>query len=319
MKLSIIVPNYNGEELLKSNLPKVIEAIQYYCKKENTHAQVIIVDDASRDNSIEFLESKQSILKTDKVSIEILKNEKNLGFSSTINRGVKKADGDIVVLLNSDVVPEKEFLSPLLSHFRDQLVFAVGCMDKSIEGNQTILRGRGVGFWKRGFLIHSRGETNKTDTLWVSGGSSAFRKNIWNKLEGFDELFNPFYWEDIDLSYRAQKAGYSIRFEPRSVVYHKHDTGAIKKQYTPFQVKTIAYRNQFIFIWKNITDLNFQLLHVVWLPVHFLRALLRQDLSFYSGFGKAFLKLPQVIKKSFIAQKQFRKKDKDILDSFSDH
>src|SRR3989344_157996 len=278
MNISIVIPNYNGEEILKKNLPKVLLAVG--------GAEVVVVDDASVDGSLKVLDNF-------KQRIRIIKNEKNLGFSSTVNRGVKDAKGEIVILLNTDVYPEKGFLSPLLFHFKDEKIFAIGCMDKSVEDDKTILRGRGTGIWKRGFLIHSRGEVDKADTLWVSGGSGAFRKSIWDKLGGFCEIYNHFYWEDIDLSYRAIKSGYKVLFEAKSVVFHEHEKGAIKKKYSQSRIKTIAYRNQFIFVWKNITDLDLQFAHFLWLPYHFIKALLHKDWAFFSGFIQAALRLPK--------------------------
>ncbi|MCL5113918.1 MAG: glycosyltransferase family 2 protein [Patescibacteria group bacterium] len=301
MDISIVVPNYNGEKLLEKSLPRLLKILENY---KDGETEIIIVDDDSTDKSVDLLK---------KYDVEIFINDKNLGFSSTVNKGVKKAKGEIVILLNTDVFPEKDFLNHLLEHFKDPKVFAVGCMDKSIEGDKTILRGRGLGAWKRGFLVHRRGEVNKTDTLWVSGGSGAFRKTIWDRLSGLNELYDPFYYEDIDLSYRALKAGYKILFEPKSVVYHEHEKGAIKSKHSSFQIKTIAYRNQFIFVWENATDWDFQLLHFLWLPYHFAKAILRGDVAFLLGFLKAFILLPKIIKSSLGYQKLFIKKDREII------
>lgn len=308
MKISIIIPNYNGEDLLRKNLSHVIDAVKYYERKSKEKVEIIIVDDRSTDNSLEQLKEKE---------LKIFKNDKNLGFSSTVNRGVEQSSGDIVVLLNTDVRPEKDFLLLLLKHFEDEKIFAVGCMDKSIENGKIVLRGRGVGKWSRGFIAHGRGEVNKTDTLWVSGGSGAFRKSIWQKLNGFSTLYNPFYWEDIDLSYRALKSGFKVLFEKESIVIHEHESGVIKQKYSNSQVKTIAYRNQFIFVWKNITDLDFQLQHLFWLPFNFLKAFLRFDWPFFYGFIQAFILLPKIIQSSFTMQKFFVKKDKEVLKEFS--
>jgi O-antigen biosynthesis protein len=301
MAISVVIPNYNGEAILKKNLPKIIEAVG--------DAEVVVVDDASHDNSL-------NVLANFKNRIKIINNEKNLGFSSTINRGVKAASGEIIVLLNTDVVPEKGFLLPLLSHFKNSNVFAVGCMDKSIEGEKIVLRGRGLGEWKRGFLVHSRGEIDKTDTLWVSGGSGAFRKSIWDKLGGFNPLYGPFYWEDIDLSYRALKSGYKIIFEPKSIVIHEHEKGAIKDAYSGFKIKTISYRNQFIFVWKNITDFSMRLSHIFWLPYHILSAIFRGDLAFIKGILSAFVLLPKIIKYSNVEGKFFVQGDNQALMPF---
>jgi len=308
MNISIIIPNYNGEELLRKNLPKVIESVRDY--KDNV--EVILVDDCSSDNSIDEIKNQKSKIKNTNQKLKIIKNEKNLGFSSTVNRGIKESKGEIIVLLNTDVSPEKDFLTPLISHFKDERLFAVGCMDKSIEDGKITLRGRGVGKWQRGFLVHSRGEVDKTNTLWVNGGSGAFRKSIWDKLGGLDTLYNPFYWEDIDLSYRAIKSGYKILFEPKSVVVHEHEKGSIKKKYSASQIKTIAYRNQFIFVWKNATDLDLQLLHIFWLPFHLVKAIIRLDLAFLLGFFQACTLLSRIIWTRIKSQKHFVKSDKQV-------
>lgn len=296
MNVSIVIPNYNGYLLLKKNLPKVLDTVGA--------SEVIIVDDCSTDKSVELLKQ---------FAVKVLVNEKNLGFSSTVNKGVEEAKGEIVVLLNTDVVPEKNFLKPLINHFNDPKVFAVGCLDKSIEGEKIVLRGRGLGRFERGFVLHQRGEVDKTDTFWVAGGSGAFRKSAWEKLGGFDTLYDPFYWEDIDLSYRAVKSGYNILFEPQSMVTHEHTEGAIKKNYSDSKVKIISYRNQFIFVWKNITDLDKQILHFLWLPYHFISAILGGEFYFFAGFFLALLKFPRVIAGSYKVQKQFIKTDKEII------
>lgn len=297
--VTIVIPNYNGEYLLKKNLPKIFEAVK--------DSEIIVVDDASEDGSVSFLRKQK---------IKLLQNRRNLGFSSTVNKGVSVAKGGIVVLLNTDVIPQKNFLEYLLVHFKDPKVFAVGCLDRSFEKGFIVDRGRGIGKWARGFLVHSRGDVDRKDTLWVSGGSGAFRKSIWDKLGGLNELYNPFYWEDIDLSYRAQKSGYEVLFERKSVVDHKHEEGVIKKTYSGFKIKSIAYRNQFIFVWENATDLSLQIFHVLFLPYHFAKALIRRDLAFFLGFFSAFVLLPKIIKSSLKYQKLFVKSDREVTQRY---
>lgn len=306
MNISIIIPNYNGEYLLKDNLEKVYQATSTY-KLEK--AEIIVIDDCSTDDSRSFL---TKFSKTHE-NLKVLINEKNLGFAPTVNRGVEDSIGDIIILLNTDVYPEANFLEPLLKHFSNEKLFAVGALDRSVESSGIVLRGRGLGEWKRGFLAHRRGEVNKSNTLWVSGGSGAFRKTIWEKLGGLNELYAPFYWEDIDLSYRALKSGYEILFEPKSVVVHEHEKGAIKGKYSEFKIKTIAYRNQFIFVWENATDFSLRLSHLVWLPYHFAKALSSSDWAFYLGFFEALILLPKVIKSSLKYHRQFRLTDKEVI------
>jgi GT2 family glycosyltransferase len=99
------------------------------------------------------------------------------------------------------------------------------------------------------------------DTFWVSGGSGVFRRNIWMKLGGMDEkLFTPFYWEDVDLGYRALKRGYGLSWDPDAKVLHLHEStiSRFPKKYT----QKIMERNQLLFNWKNLTSTNLTKKHV---------------------------------------------------------
>lgn len=313
MKLSIIIPNYNGEGLLRKNLPKVIDAVKNY--KEGK-VEIIIPDDASSDGSIDFLKKYASEIKEKNITFTYLENKENKGFSGNVNSGVKIATGDILILLNSDVIPEKEFLPPLLSHFSDKQVFAVGCMDKSIEDGKIVLRGRGIGRWGKGFLSHGAGDLNKKNTLWAGGGSSAFRKSMWDKLGGLNEIYNPFYWEDIDLSYRALKSGYKIVFEKESVVVHEHSKGAIKTHNSQTRINKIAFRNQILFVWLNITDPFLLINHFFRLVYMLVKAILTRDWLVLQSFFQAFLLFPSVSLSRDKSKRMFVVSDKALLKQF---
>ena len=273
MKISVVIPNYNGKLLLERNLEKVIN--------QSNNAQIIVVDDASTDESVQYV--KKNFPK-----VTLIVKRKNSGFSSTVNLGVKNAEGDLVVLLNSDVYPKKNYIDHLMPYFKDPSVFAVGMLHQNIEGNKTVLRGRGLAEFKKGFLVHRRGDVDKNDTFWVNAGAGIFRKTIWNTLGGLREIYDPFYWEDIDLSWRAKKQGYKIYFEPKGKIVHIQSEGAIRSKYSPSQIKTIAYRNQFIFVWSNLRQPRYLIKHLLWLPYHFLK--LRQK-EFLLGFLQAISKV----------------------------
>ena len=207
VKFSIVIPNWNGEKLLRKNLPAVLK----------TGAdEVIMVDDGSTDGSRKYI-NELTKLRINGLKIKTVSNKKNLGFIASVNRGVAAAKGNIVVLLNNDVVPEKNFLAPLRKDFQDPKVFAVSLG----EPQWSWAKGK----WVKGFVEHESGKKTKMPhiSFWSSGGSGAFRKDIWEKLGGMDDVYHPFYWEDVDLSYRAWKRGYKIIWDPRAVVYHKHE------------------------------------------------------------------------------------------------
>jgi GT2 family glycosyltransferase len=310
MNISVVIPNYNGEKILETNLSSILEILSKY---EQGKKELIVIDDSSHDASIEKIKQLFEQFPDKTVKTVLLENQKNLGFAPTVNKGVKKATGDILVLLNTDVVPNNDFLESLLPHFSDTSVFAVGCLEKSIEDNKTNLYGRGLGEWRDGFLVHRAGDVKGKTTLWVSCGSGAFRKSIWDQLDGLNEVYTPFYWEDIDLSYRALKCGYTILFEQKSIVTHKHEEGAIKKTQKSSYIHSIVVRNQFLFVWNNLTDSMIFFNHLVSLPLHLARAVADKDFSFVKGFFQAVLRLQDVFTFRSQMTKRFTKTDNQVI------
>lgn len=282
LSVSVVIPSYNGKSLLEKNLNKVIIA----CPR----AEIIIVDDASCDNTVEFIQENFPLVK-------ILKNYQNLRFAQTVNRGVKESNGNIIILLNNDVSPKSNFLEPLLRNFQDQKIFSVGCKEIQITDGKEYESGRNIGYFKKGLVMHQKAKTqNNRQTFWNSGGSMAFRKSIFYELGGFDHLYYPAYWEDIDLSYRAQKRGYKVVFEPQSIVYHNHET-THKKVLGQDEIEITAFKNQILFVWKNITDSNLILLHCFWFPYHVIFTSIKTKGKFLKALPRVVRQLPQIFKK----------------------
>lgn len=313
MKINVVIPNYNGARLIEKNLPKVAASLHHYAD-----AVITIVDDGSVDDDYSELEKFVSDFKKHSmVHIKLLRHTPNQGFSSTVNQGAFDRESDFIVLLNSDVAPAPDFLKSSLKILQeDERVFGVGSMDKSIESGKAFLRGRGIGVFKKGFLVHKRGEIDKKNSLWISGGSSVIRTALFKKIGGFDEAFNPFYWEDIDLSYRALKSGYTLVFNKESVVEHFHEDGAIQKNFRKTTISQIAYRNQFMFVWKNITDGLYMFQHIIYLPIHLARALFRGDMAMIYGFVSALKMFSVIMSNKSKAKKYFRVADRAVLSEF---
>lgn len=312
MFISVVVPTYNVVSLLKQNLPHVIAALEAYDKNK---VELVVTDNHSSDDTIAYLKELQ---KQAPIPVVVLENSFNGGFAINANRGVRAAKGDIVILLGSDVRPAKDFIKPLLPYFEDEKVFAVGCANESDEDIGTnILRGRGIGKWERGFLLHRNGAFVNNDTLWVDCGSGAFRKSIWDRIGGLQELYRPFYWEDVDLSYRAQKMGYIVKVEKASRVVHEHKKGSIRKgEKSNFVIQT-TYRNQFFFVWLNITDKKLFRNHLLYLPYHILTAIKDGNVLFLNGFFFALLKLGKVRSERKKLIPDFKVSDKEILKHFA--
>ncbi len=254
LSVSVVMPNLNGEKLLEKNLPKILEAQKF---AGNNVTEVIIVDDGSWDNSINYL-------KTNFPQVKLIKHKINRGFSASVNTGVRAAKGDLILLINTDVLPEKDFLVSVLPHFNDNNVFAVSLHEKGY--------GWGRGYFGDGYIQLGQGLESKVShpSFYVSGGSGVFRRSHWVSLGGMDEkLLSPFYWEDIDLCYRAAKRGLILLWEPRGIVTHKHESTISKfpKEY----VARVKERNQLLMLWKNITSANLMRKHIVGLMSRMLR------------------------------------------------
>jgi len=293
-KVSIVIPAYNNRDLLERNLPSLMKAVEY---KNNRIFEVIVVDDVSSDNSADFIKNKFS-------QVKLIRQKKHRGFSSTINLGVRSARGNLIVLLNTDVKPEKDFLENTLKHFDDNDVFAVSLHEVGYGPSKAK--------FVDGFIAHSPGVEGNvwSNTFWVSGGSGVFRRSKWMELGGFDEkMYSPFYWEDVDLSYRALKQKFKLIWEPRGIVFHEHEgtTGKISKKYR----QRIQDRNQLLLIWKNLTSPRLFRKHIVGL----LKRMVTTP-GYIRVVFMALFKLSYVIKSRKKQIKESKVSDEAIFGSF---
>lgn len=301
-KISVIIPNFNGKDVLSKNLPSVI----INCP----NCEIIVVDDGSSDDSVSFIKENYQ-------NIRLIVNSQNLGFARAIDTGVKAAKGKYVLLLNSDVSPRSGFLKPLIDNFlKNHNLFAVAAKDISHENGKTVEKGRGWAKFEKGFVSHFPIQIEAGETFWVSGGSGLFNREVFLRLGGFDKIYAPFYWEDIDLSFQARKLGYICLFEPASIVDHFHGEGSIKSQHKDFFIKTVSYKNQFIFVWKNISDYSLILQHFLWFPFHVIRSIIKKDWAFFVGYYKAVLQIPGLVLNYQILKSENRLSDKEILSKF---
>lgn len=293
-KISLVIANYNGIELLKRNLSKIILSTYSF----DPNAEVIIVDDGSKDGSATYIKKNFS-------RVKLIQLSENRGFSYAMNIGIKHASGDLVVLLNTDVTPEKGYLNNAVKHFSDNAVFAVSFHERGF--------GWARGFFNDGFVNHVGviNDNKLHETFWVNGGSGIFRKNYLKKLGYFDdELFSPFYWEDIDLSYRGAKRGWKLLWEPDARVLHYHGStiNKISKNKRDF----IVQRNQLFFIWKNITSPILFRKHMLGL----LRRIIKNP-GYIKVFLIAMLKVRTVLSERAKEKKESTVSDETIFLKFS--
>jgi len=277
--ISVIIPVYKNYQEFFTNLDNN--------KKFLNDCQVIVVNDYPKEK---IADQVKKII----ASAIVVDNKKNLGFGQAVNLGVKQAKHRFIFLLNSDVVLKDDSFKKAILHFNSNPnLFAVSFAQ---EEKNSQITGKNTIYWKKGLFFHRKATDLRFGfNAWAEGGAAIFDRNKFLKLEGFDKLYTPFYWEDIDLSYRAWKMGYQIIFDPNIKVVHHHGT-TINRYFSTFKIKTIAYRNQFIFIFKNI-DKELLKETFIYLPYWKIKALISFDFPFLVGLAWSFFKLPTILSK----------------------
>ena len=241
MKVTIIIPNYNGAHFLKPCLEKL--------KKQTFQDfETLVVDNGSEDGSL-------ALLREFYPEVRVISLEKNQGFSRAVNAGLRVSRSPYVILLNNDTEPEPGYVEALVRSIgRSKRIFSVspkmiqlhdrGLIDDA--GDLYTIVGwaaqRGVGqpveAYDRPCRIFS-----------ACAGAAIYRRSVFEKIGCFDELHFA-YLEDIDVGFRAKLSGYRNEYCPEAVVYHV-GSGTSGSRYNPFKVR-LAARNSVYLNYKNM-------------------------------------------------------------------
>ncbi|SMC00429.1 glycosyl transferase family 2 [Hymenobacter roseosalivarius DSM 11622] len=216
--VAVVILNWNGRELLRTFLPSVLA--------HSDGARVVVVDNASTDDSVELLGGFFP-------TIEVIQHSENLGFCAGYNQALARIDAAYYVLLNSDVAVTPGWLRPLVA-LLDRQPLAAACQPKLLayaEPMQFEYAGAGGGYLDRLGYPLCRGrlfETLETDhgqyndarpVAWASGACMMVRASTWHKLDGLETAFFA-HMEEIDLCWRFWNAGYEVWYEGSSTVFH---------------------------------------------------------------------------------------------------
>ncbi|MDI6792907.1 MAG: glycosyltransferase family 2 protein [bacterium] len=302
LDISIVITNRNGKDLLEECLPQVcLAASNSGCRYE-----IILVDDNSEDAGIRFVRENFP-------QIQVISLGRRIGFGEATNVGVRKSKAPILILLNNDVKPAPDSFAYLLDHFQDQDVFAVATRIYRFDG--TYLTGNHGGLFKYGHLtvINKPEEEDQNPPLFVCGGAGAYHREKFLELGGFDPLYEPFYYEDVDICYRAWKRGLRCVYEPKSLMYHKSQA-TITREFKLDEVRKISARNNYLFTWKNITDPGLILSHLFFFPIFLGRDIFRGKMRFWKAVLRALPRLPQALAGRWKERTYRRVRDREILE-----
>lgn len=240
-QIAVIVPNWNGASSISDCLDSL--------SAQSTPATIIVVDNGSVDNSIHIIESKFP-------NVILLKQPKNLGFAGGVNRGIEYCIGNnfkFIALFNNDAVADKGWVKELRKTMDiDKKIGIVTCLFLHSNGKTIDSTGEQYSKWGLPFP-RNRGEStvfahNDGYIFGASGGATLYRTSLFQDIGLFDESFFAYY-EDTDISFRAQLSGWKIAYNSEAIAYHEQ--GATSKKIPGFTVHQ-TFKNLPLLFLKNV-------------------------------------------------------------------
>jgi len=251
-ELSVVIPVYGGAERLARCLAAVERELA--ASAPALRAEIVVADDATPGGLPEHVLRGHPL-------VRFVHANRNVGFAGNANRGVAASRGEILCLLNSDMYVESGWFDGCLIPFEDESVFAVCGRICEPEGRNDgyknlVLQGAEVN------IVRYPDDDPICDAPgpipYASGGGSFFRRRLFDRLEGFDPIFAPYYWEDTDLGYRAWRQGFRTLYDPTRRVEHDHQ-GTIGTT-ARHRIRRVFQRNRRLFVLRNQIDVALSLL-----------------------------------------------------------
>jgi len=263
--LSIIIISYNTEKITIDCLKSIIESL----KNSSLKYEIIVVDNASKDNSVSLVKKLKSEMKNRNLKINLIENKENIGFGPANNQAVKLAKSDYLLFLNSDIIVLNAAIEKLYNFYKQneklfnflggKLLNKDGTSQPSCGPMYTLpmifahlfLRGD---YWE--LTRYSPKKIKEVD--WISGACILTKKEYFEKLGGFDEKIF-MYMEEIDLFYRAKKHGFKVFFYPEAQFIHLGSQSSAGRSFPILQV----YQGLIYFYKKHFSQFSLFILIIM--------------------------------------------------------
>jgi len=246
-KACIAILNYNTKHLLEDFLPSVSYSSQY-------DFEIVLIDNASTDKSVKYVSNWFP-------EIRIIEFSRNWGFAEAYNRAAQTIDSEYMVMLNSDVLVEENWLDPILEFLDSNPEYGAAMPKiKSFENRNAFEYAGAAGGYLdllaypfcRGRMFNTVEEDNGqydeiASVFWASGAALVIRTELFRNIGGFDKDYFA-HQEEIDLCWRLHRAGYKIATIPDSVIYH---LGGGTLDYSHSRKVYLNFRNNLITLLKN--------------------------------------------------------------------
>ena len=249
--VAVIILNWNGEALLQEFLPKVIATTN------EKLADIIVADNGSTDNSVEFIEKEFP-------NVKLLKFTENHGFAEGYNQAIAQTRYKYTILLNSDAASKEGWIEPIYEYMEAHPQTGA-CQPKLLSyttPDEFEYAGASGGFIDKNGYPYCRGRLFSTvekdngqyddicSIFWATGAALAVRSDLYLKVGGLDKLFFA-HMEEIDLCWRIMLAGYDIKVIPQSIVYH---LGGGSLPASNPRKTYLNFRNNLLLLHKNLPD-----------------------------------------------------------------
>ena len=242
--VTFIVPNYNQRHLMDFCLPPLLAEASVACEAGAEH-RVIVVDDASTDDTVGYVRAHYP-------QVRVVRLPRNRGFAGAVRAGIEASDTPLFALINTDVQVRPGFLAAILPHFDRPDTFAV-CSRIELPDGSQMETGNVAPAWSGMLEPYHVPPTRPGPILYAGGASSVYDRAKYDALGGFETVYRPLYFEDIELGYRAWRRGWRSLFEPNASVFHQRRAW-IGARFGDAYANETFLRNGLLFVWKNVRD-----------------------------------------------------------------
>ncbi|MCC6483773.1 MAG: glycosyltransferase family 2 protein [Armatimonadetes bacterium] len=265
MTLDVVIPNYNGASLLRQFLPSVLTSARRAGARD-----VVVVDDASTDDSL-------AVLSEIAPDIRVIRRLYNGGFGEAVNEGARGLTGDLLAVCMTDIELYPDCLEKAVSAMEAPDVFAAGfhLRTSAATGNGGVTS---LAFSRGLFHAEFPGEEQPgafdepTEIAFALGGATIMRRDVFEELGGFDPVYAPYGWEDIDLCYRAWRSGWRCVNEPKALAWHRHPHTSVQSHASELKREIISLRNRMLFVRRNFASPSLLRQHKLWISLMKLKA-----------------------------------------------
>lgn len=295
MTSAVVVLNYNG----KTMLPELLSSLTQAAQSSRHQCDLYLLDNCSVDGSVEWTRKNYP-------NVNLIEAPENKVLCS-YNEAVKQLSQDIVILLNNDLTVDRDFIDPIISVFEDypDAFFASFYSDHSLAKLRFGVLGADITFKGYEDSLDHFGYTLNT-------GMGAFHRLRFLELAGYDELYLPGRYEDVDLCYRGWKKGWKGYYQPKSRIQHLGGA-SFNKYFSAKENETLVFRNSIFFMLKNMTDFFLIGNFILFLLVRLIGFALRGRWHMFRGFSQALRGWGKMRLSRKLASKNFLLNDWEVI------